>query len=326
MPQFQLSPKTTAFYEERLLPLRRAYQKNPIQFLSKCAFWIALALMVIVLAKAAFVAFGRFTEMPPSLAEEVSKPKPTTKTESLPVPEMIAAHLFGSEEIKPKPATDASEDSLLSAPATSLSLTLKGVFTSNDKNGGSAIIATGEGDKKEDKFYKVGAVLPGPAILRQVYENRVVIEYQGRMESLWLYEPDDKATPKIQIRKEKEAGSKSPTSQVIDKRGDKALARTLLNYQHLLQTEPMQLLAVMRFLPSEHQGKMQGFRIGPGAKKEDFMALGLKENDIITAINGTALESPDKGMEVFEQLKNASEITIELQRGGQGLKLIYSVG
>lgn len=324
------APDFTIFYErfqnmEQWKALRRAYQENPLQFLSKGAFWVALACSVMVFGQEVLTAYHRLTTVPYLAGIEITG-KPPIRIAGLPLSGIIQAHLFGAEKVKPKAGAAGLAEGDISAPITSLSLVLKGVFTAKEKNAGSAIIAGGEGDKKEDKFYKVGAVLPGPAILRQVYEDRVVIEYQGRLESLWLYEPDDKKTrPVTPTHKEKRSVTKPQPSRTMDKRGDKALSRMLSNYHHLLQTEPMQLLTVLRFTPAEIKGKMTGFRIEPGVRKGDFASLGLQENDIVTAINGMSLDSPGKGAEVFEQLKGAPELTIDLQRRGQGLRIMYGI-
>lgn len=310
---FQLNPTILAFYKPYLLSFQHAYHKNPGQFLSRGAFWVALIIFLYVSSKNVLTEYQRFQDGSHFILPEMTEMKPLMKGRSLSVPEIIEMHVFGSEVIKPKSIDGLSAEAGLSAPITSLSLTLKGVFTAEDPKEASAIIAGGEGEV-EDKHYKVGAVLPGSAVLRQVSKDRVVIEYQGRLESLWLYEPVDNRN---------QVGLPNPTSQTIDKRSDHALSQVLSHYHHLLQTEPMEILTLLRFAPTEIKGRMAGFQIKPGAKQAEFAMLGFRENDRVTAINDIPLDGAEKGIEVLEQVKHASELAVEVERNGQKLKYLY---
>lgn len=71
-------------------------------------------------------------------------------------------------------------------PKTNLRLILRGASSSGDINKASALI---EGPDKETLKYVVNDTLPGNAKLKSVYEKRVVIERNGRLEN--LYFPDE---------------------------------------------------------------------------------------------------------------------------------------
>jgi len=85
-------------------------------------------------------------------------------------------HLFGKAEI-----SKVNNKIPTNAPETRLRLTLKGVVASADNP--SAIIASQKGPEKD---YNLGDNIPGGAILREVYPDRVILERRGRYETLSL--------------------------------------------------------------------------------------------------------------------------------------------
>lgn len=101
-----------------------------------------------------------------------SKKHLTTDTTSVALSEISQFHLFG------KPETPTSP---LGMPDTVLQWSLKGLYSGNEPNEGSAIISV---PGKTDRVYLVGDKLPGGAILSGVYGDRVVIDRNGQLEVL----------------------------------------------------------------------------------------------------------------------------------------------
>jgi len=66
-------------------------------------------------------------------------------------------------------------------PETTLRLTLTGVLAGKDNIQASALI---EGPDRQTRNYRVSEEVPGGAILREVYADRVVLERSGRLENL----------------------------------------------------------------------------------------------------------------------------------------------
>lgn len=66
-------------------------------------------------------------------------------------------------------------------PETSLKLRLTGVLAGRDNLQASALI---EGPDRKTRSYRVDEDVPGGAILKQVYPDRVVLERSGRLENL----------------------------------------------------------------------------------------------------------------------------------------------
>ncbi|MFV1872166.1 MAG: type II secretion system protein N [Oleiphilus sp.] len=85
--------------------------------------------------------------------------------------------LFGDAKAPVKQAPIETE----TLPETTLRLTLTGVLAGKDNIQASALI---EGPDRQTRSYRVDEAVPGGAILKQVYPDRVVLERSGRLENL----------------------------------------------------------------------------------------------------------------------------------------------
>jgi general secretion pathway protein C len=59
----------------------------------------------------------------------------------------------------------------------------------------------------------------------------------------------------------------------------------------------------------------------PGRNRKQFIALGLRPGDLVTEINGVALNNPTQGMEIFRTLSESSQVQVTLERNGQSQTL-----
>lgn len=86
----------------------------------------------------------------------------------------------------------------------------------------------------------------------------------------------------------------------------------------------MRLLDVISPQPYEANGKFVGFRLQPGRNVAMFNKIGFQPGDIVTAVNGTALDSPAAGMQALQSASTASSVTLSITRGGQQISLPIS--
>ena len=66
----------------------------------------------------------------------------------------------------------------------------------------------------------------------------------------------------------------------------------------------------------EGTGKLKGYRINPGKDKALLARFGLQNGDVITAVNGVALDNPIKALEIMRDLTNASSVSLDIERRG----------
>jgi general secretion pathway protein C len=80
-----------------------------------------------------------------------------------------------------------------------------------------------------------------------------------------------------------------------------------------------------RPVPHYKDNQYQGFKlvgVRPGGL---YRAIGIRSGDVITAVNGNKIDSPNKALELFEQLKSSSNISLEIERRGQPKTLNYTI-
>ncbi len=68
-----------------------------------------------------------------------------------------------------------------------------------------------------------------------------------------------------------------------------------------------------------------GFRIEEIMPNSIFEKLGLKPGDTIRGVNGEMVDTPAKAMEMYNQLRTANSIKLDIERGGQRQQNNYSI-
>ncbi|MCB1189384.1 MAG: general secretion pathway protein GspC [Leptospiraceae bacterium] len=89
--------------------------------------------------------------------------------------------------------------------------------------------------------------------------------------------------------------------------------------------KPEDLIKNARYAPNFVNGKMDGYKIhavGPG---HIFYQLGARSNDIVKRVNGTPIDSMEKGMEIWTSVKTAPKITIDIDRAGKIITYEFTI-
>ena len=200
------------------------------------------------------------------------------------------AHLFGSAPIVATAQGDGT------ARPTSLPLVLTGIISADDPQNGLAILGQTAANAK---VFAVGDSVPGGAKLHAVYNDKVIIDRGGILETLVL--PRQVAP-----------GAPPPTAAMLQT--ETPVADRM---RKLITEQPSLLADVMRPQPVFANGKQTGYRVYPGRNRAAFGRLGLKPGDLVTAINGTSLDDPEHGQEIFRTLGSSPEAHITVTRNGQ---------
>jgi general secretion pathway protein C len=175
-------------------------------------------------------------------------------------------------------------------------LVLVGVIAQSDPALGLAII--GE-SATAAKVYAVGKMINGGAKLHSVFADRVVLDRNGRLETL--------ALPK-QFK-----GGTLARAVVASSPGPGLGAQI----QAMANQNPASITEIIRPQPVFANGQQRGYRVYPGRNRAQFSQLGLMPGDLVTAINGTPLDDPARGMEIFQSINSAVEATVTVERNGQ---------
>ncbi len=80
-----------------------------------------------------------------------------------------------------------------------------------------------------------------------------------------------------------------------------------------------------RIVPAFKDGVAQGFKLFSIRPDSIYTKIGIQNGDVIKRINGYDLNSPEKALEIYSKLKEASRIDIEVERNGAAVKKTYNV-
>ena len=80
-----------------------------------------------------------------------------------------------------------------------------------------------------------------------------------------------------------------------------------------------------RVVPNYRNGKYEGFKLVGVRPGSLYRAIGVRSGDVIKSINGSAIDSPNKALDLFEKLKNSSHIDLDIERRGQPKQFAYDI-
>lgn len=213
---------------------------------------------------------------------------------------------------------------------TQLRMTLQGIIDSSESEGGRAIIASG----KDQEIYAPGDKLPeGQNVtLEKILPLRVILNNNGRYESLWLYQDKDFAAnrrsepvPDTPSRSwEGDEASLLPTDETQApeaETGEEAEQGPQTEVESELEQASRSLSDVVSMSIHREDGQIVGYKIRPGRDRELFESLGLEAGDVVMAVNGTELSSPQKVMELYRNMGDTSSASLLIKRGDQELNI-----
>lgn len=85
------------------------------------------------------------------------------------------------------------------------------------------------------------------------------------------------------------------------------------------------LMTQMKIQPHVEEGQTDGMLVTAIQPNSIFMRLGLRSGDIISNVDGKRLGSMDDALAMYENLKSASQVTLELKRKGRPKTIEYFI-
>ena len=226
-------------------------------------------------------------------------------------------HLFGN--------APQQQALLRNAPATTLSLSLRGTLADADAHSGIAVIADAQG---VERAWRVGEEISAGVTLDEVHSDRVVLKHDGVQEVLALAR-DESRERVAPIPADKRGGkalrNTSPGSATepgpLPTFAPPQIANGALDWQKTMQKigggDPAELARNVRIDPVISNGQIAGVRVSSANGDSAMMAkLGLKSSDIVTAVNGVPVDSVARGQQILESLQNANSVRVTINRGG----------
>ncbi len=224
---------------------------------------------------------------------------------------------------------------------TSLPIKLLGTMVVAPEAWSSASV---EIDKNPQKIVNVGMeLLDGKATVYAVRRNYLVLNESGKLTVAPLYPKDAAAgadpanpgapgtppNPGANLPGPRPAPPRTSDAGTPDAPGVKRLADGAyqLDRNHVNEKlkDVTQLGTQVRIVPNYHGGKYEGFRMIGMSSGSLFSDIGFANGDVVQAVNGDKIDSPNKALALYEALKNKARLTVLIERDGQPKTLRYTI-
>lgn len=266
-------------------------------WVSHIPFWLNIVFIVLLTKSAAsftWLVFTPDTEYKVITGQRIQQNQSQARLSTI-----SHLHLFGMSQGKPTANT-------VNIAKTTLRLALKGVFASTNIEQAYAIIA--ESVTAQGRTFKVGERLPSGAVLHEVRATEVILNRNGRLESL--------ALPHKQLDNIPISGSNSSSSRSV-----KTMPATprLKKLRETFNKSPQKFMENARLEPviNKSDGSTEGFTFNhndPAVMRN----LGLLPTDVVTAINGILVTTDMSAAyeQLLESTKNGTPLSIDFLRNG----------
>ena len=282
------------------LDLRRSV--NVVQALLVATTACAAALVIGAVVK---LWLGAGVAELPRSAKERAAPSEQARKQKADYSAIFERNLFGSE-----PIVDTSG----SGPAAHADLLLRGTAQFNGT--GYAVIENA--DSGLQQLFAIGdVVFDGPKLVA-VDKRTATVLRGGRRVVLEITESE--STPSAAG----DASAAAPAGNGIRQVGDNRFLVDRGEVDHSIENLST-VVTQMRAVPYLKDGKSIGFRVFNIRAGSLFERMGLKNGDVIQAVNGTTLDDPTRALSLLDEVQTADEVSVDLLRDDHPNTLTYSI-
>jgi general secretion pathway protein C len=265
-----------------------------VGWLQRAPRWAAPVLAGLIAADVAHSAWKLHVLWSPSHAVSPAAPLASLPKSGPRTREVVSAHLFGAA---PSARAATGSDG---APDTKLPLELSGIIAVRDPVAGYAIL----GERgKPTRMYRAGAPLTtgGGGRLYQVFADRVVLDFDGRLETLRL--PRTTLPGFFQPLAPVEVADTAATSAPADPASASPQTQVSLGESAFGEVNAE---------PNNVDGHLAGMVLHP--VKQTQRQYGLRDGDMLTAVDGVEITDADV---LADTLKKAGQsLTLTVVRDG----------
>ncbi len=213
-------------------------------------------------------------------------------------------NLFGSVE---KAVVNTKPEAIETLEPTSLKIALLGTVAGSEQN---AVAVIEEKKLRKQGLYRVGDSVQG-AVVKVILRGKVILRVGDKDEILTMEEDD---SSKSGNGKGRSIASGDQTSIRV-RRTD--IEKSMKNINTLLSQ--------VRIRPHFKNGEADGLSISRIRPNSIFTKLGLRNGDVVQAIDETPIQSPDDILSMYEKIKSGSKISIQITRRGRQKTINYEM-
>ncbi len=174
---------------------------------------------------------------------------------------------------------------------------------------------------KELKIYHLDDKLPDDGTIEEIRRNQVDIRNRDQsLTTLLLHEKPPLSSRDMTPATETKRGGEGSVREIGENRW--MISRSTIesvreNFADQLRLAQMQ--------PRTVDGKTDGFLIQRINPRSLLVKIGLRRGDVIIDVNNIKLDSPEKALQVFQQLREARKITVAVERKGKPMSFEYEI-
>jgi general secretion pathway protein C len=194
--------------------------------------------------------------------------------------------------------------------STRKDLTLIGTLVSGVSS--TALIEVG----KETKLFHLDDPLPGGGRVESVLRSRVIIRNRDESTTeLLLHEETHRKT---------QSAVDSATGKGIRSAGKNrwTVSRATADAARLNIGDQLRLAQME---PRITNGQTDGFLVRKLSSNSMLAQMGVKRGDVVMSVNGMSLDSPEKALQILQQLREARQLSVDLERKNQPMTFSYEI-
>lgn len=249
---------------------------------------------------------------------------------------ILQRNIFNSEGSLGEEQPEIPEEELVIAGQlvkSSLPIKVLGIIFGGDPRLGLATLENTQ--KRKTDFYVVGDMVTDDAKLSEVYEDRVILDVNGRREYIEL-------EPFEIVRTRRKKGSSPGRSNAFSRLATKPPPDSYQEdgfqrksneiiisedfKRNLLSRESMaKILQDAKAEPNMVNGELKGFKLTRIREGSIYEKAGFQNNDVVEEINGIPLRDAAGAIRLLQQLKSARDIEVRINRGGNSFDTVIEI-
>lgn len=269
--------------------------------------YLSLLVFVGLSAFSAAKIFWSFTPMPEKILVPIDFN--VTKNQHAQT-KMASSSLFGFLAVAESKVQEPTQK-------TRLKLTLKGVMPAVDMKSSMAIISS---KSKKDEVYRIDDQIIRGVLLKEVYQDHVIIERSGKSESLYFNEAklatliEDNSSTRLAVKDERKKAVRSSVTSNVDVLSPIEILDT---YEAMFNEDPAALLASTGLRSTGTSYEVLA--------SSSLIAMGLKVGDKIVAVNGQSVGNIENDASLGELVRKQSVANFQIQRGSRTFSVSYPI-
>ena len=244
---------------------------------------------------------------PPPPGDSTDLPKQSPSADVI-----IQRNLFNASTLLPKAQVNQEPEEDL--PDTKLPLKLLGTVASSDPSISWAAVE--DLDERKHLSVKIGDILKQEAKVERIERRRIVLSNRGKKEELTLDESQQVASRRPPARRPPtRSASRSTRSQNLSDRVKRLSENRFAISQddvEKIRRSPSAFLTGGLLTPKYEEGQMVGMEVKSVKPGSWYEKLGIQDGEVIQAVNGVPIDSPQASAQALRELSKLSEAGSEV--------------